>query len=165
MIAPGECKICEGNHSDGRKCPEQVTPRHLIFEGTEWFTEVLSCLTLLLPLDESLMFKSVGLGEIAPTQVCIQSGRGFCRQGMPGRCQLQELIVTPLRVFGGEVDRHSSLLDLTPDRTFKNIGTRRGQALVGVAFLKNSGRTTWPFHIHNPVRIITGTKKNRVGRA
>src|SRR5260221_96918 len=30
---------------------------------------------------------------------------------------------------------------------------------------EKSRRTTWPFHIHNPVRTITGRKTNRVGPA
>jgi len=30
---------------------------------------------------------------------------------------------------------------------------------------ENSRRTTWPFHIHNPVRTIVGRKTYRVGPA
>jgi len=30
---------------------------------------------------------------------------------------------------------------------------------------ETSRRTTWPFHIHNPDRTITGTKTNRVAGA
>jgi hypothetical protein len=40
----------------------------LVFEGAEWSLAVLFCLAVFLPLDESLVFNSIGLGEIAPTQ-------------------------------------------------------------------------------------------------
>src|SRR5215472_6456367 len=71
MKAAGKCKIREGDHGHRRKCPENVKPRHLVFEGAEWLPAVLPCFALLLPLDESLMFNSVEFGEIASGKFCI----------------------------------------------------------------------------------------------
>jgi hypothetical protein len=65
---------------------------------------------MLLPFDPFLMFNPVGLGEITTTKFRIQSGRSFLRQGLPRRCQVQKLVITPLGIFGREVDRHRSLI-------------------------------------------------------
>jgi len=68
-----------------------------------------------LPPDEFLKFNSVGLREITPAQFGIQSGRGFRRQGMPVRRQVQKLIIAPLGILAGKIGKHLSLADLTRD--------------------------------------------------
>ena len=63
MISARECKVCERDQGYCYQYPEQVNPRTSVSPGAEYFPASPLCLTLLIPLDELLMFSLVGLGE------------------------------------------------------------------------------------------------------
>ena len=99
MITVGKRAICEENEGHGCEGPQNVTPCQSIFEAG-YFTAPPLALVPLLPLGEFLVFNPVRLGEIAPTQLCIQCGSSLARKVMSLRCQVQKLVITPLGVLG-----------------------------------------------------------------
>ena len=68
VVALGQSEVCERNQGDRQYDPEQVKPCSSVPPSAEYFPTTILCFTLLIALDELLMFNLVGLGEIASTK-------------------------------------------------------------------------------------------------